>query len=275
MKFVRALVLLVVLPSLAACAATTVTPTPIPGGYSVDTSPTRWERSASTIVFRADVTGGNQDEFLTRSETPYCTVYGDNRVIWTNELGPSRMQVLYDQVSDDRIKLFVDSLILSERIYDYPARPDLAVPRSNKPSVEVMTLNVDGKPYMTDAFSGWEFPYFKRLLDRCRSISTAPVLFEATEGWLSARPTTYNGQLPMILWDAKASGLSLADLAASGQPRWLTGSNLPVLWNILTNSPASVQFMEDDKAFQVALQVPNVTRDSPPAPAPAEATAQP
>ncbi len=273
MNVARALALMITFSALTACAANNVASTPTIAVYSAAASPTRWERSPAAIVFRADVTGGNQDEFFTRSETPYCTVYGDNRIVWTNELGPYHVQVLYDQVPDDRIKLFVDSLTLSERIYDYPSQAKYAVPRSNKPSVEFMDLNVDGKPFMTDAFSGWEYAYYQRILDRCRTISTAPVLFEATEGWLSVRPTEYKSQMPMILWDAKASGLSLAGISTGRQPYWLTGSNAPVLWHILTTTPAGVQLVEDDKAYQIALQVPNVTRDSPPAPG-AAATAQ-
>ncbi len=275
MTLARALALMIALSTLTACAANNLAPTPTPAGYSPATSPTRWERSPSAIVFRADVTGGNQDEFYARSETPFCTIYGDNRIVWTNELGPSNIQVLYDQLPDDRIKLFVDSLTLSERIYDYPSQARLAVPRSNKPSVEFMDLNVDGKPFVTDAFSGWDYNYYQRILNRCRTISSAPVLFEAAAGWLSVRPTDYNGQMPMILWDASASGLSLARIAAGTQPRWLTGTNVPILWNILTSSPAAVQLLEDDQAYQIALQVPNVTRDSPPAPGSPEVTAQP
>jgi hypothetical protein len=64
-----------------------------------------------------------------------------------------------------------------------------------------------------------------------------------------------------------SSNLNLAELAASGERRWVTDRNVRVIWDILRTSPPSVQFNENELPYHVALEVPNVTRDSPPAPA--------
>ena len=39
-------------------------------------------------MFRAEVVGGDREgTFLARNDIPLCTIYGDNRIVWLNELG--------------------------------------------------------------------------------------------------------------------------------------------------------------------------------------------
>jgi hypothetical protein len=230
------------------------------------TSSARWDRNPSQIVFRSDITGGSSDEFLTRSDVPYCTVYGDNHVVWTNSVGPFNVQVLHDIVSDEAMNLFLDYLVRTEKLQNYDARAALQVPRESSPVVEVMQLNADQHTHETDAFAGWDFAYFQRILDHCRSISTSPVLFEPTGGWISARAVDDSYNDPSVLWNAEVSGLSLAELAASGEPAWLENRNTPILWNILRTSPPGVHLVEDGQHYQIAIEIPNITRTSPPAP---------
>jgi hypothetical protein len=145
------------------------------GTPSANNSPIIWDRSPSTIVFRADVEGGRaEDDFLTRNEIPACTVYGDNRVVWTNDLGSFNVQVLWDKVSDAQIQQFVTDLQINKQIYNYDAKANLQPPSAESPVVETLTLFVNGKVHKTDAFGGWNLDYYRRVVDSCKQLSTAP-----------------------------------------------------------------------------------------------------
>src|SRR5688572_470647 len=87
------------------------------GGAPVvnSTNPIDWDRNPSTIVFRADITGGSGDPFLAANEIPPCTVYGDNHIVWVNELGPFETQVLEDRVTDDQMRQFINAVALNEQ----------------------------------------------------------------------------------------------------------------------------------------------------------------
>jgi len=256
---------LLMIVALAACGSAPASQTSTDGGSS---SPIVWDRSPETIVFRADVVGGSDADLLPAlSEIPPCTVYGDNRVVWTNELGTYNTQVLWDRVTDDQIQTFITYLTINKQIYGFEARGDLQPPGSAQPVVETLTVFVNGLEHRTDAFAGWDFDYYQDILNQCRNISRAPVLYEPEAAWLTAQEVTYDSNVPLVPWDGKASGLSLAELAASGEPRWISGNNLRVLWNIVRTSPPRLQFIQDGVPYLIALQVPGVTRQSPPAPA--------
>jgi hypothetical protein len=227
----------------------------------------RWDRSPSTVVFRVDVTGGEQaSSFYARGEIPPCSIYGDGRVIWTTEASGYETQVLIDRVDDDAIRGFVEFLTYQERIFSYGAEADLLPPTDIEPVVETITLAVNDRTHVTDSFSGWDIDYFRNMLDACRELAPAPAIYEPPGAWLSVIEVSYNSNLPFIQWNAEASGLNLASAAASDEPQWITGQNLRVLWNLLLRSRPDVQFGQAEGTYQIALQVPNVTRDSPPPP---------
>jgi len=226
-------------------------------------NPIEWDRNPNTVVFRADVTGGSGDPFLARNEIPPCTAYGDNHIVWTNEVGPFEVQVLEDRVTDDQMRQFISFVAINQQIYSYPARRDDAPASAVSPVVETLTLFVNSVNHVTDAFSGWDGEYYQSLLKACKDISVAPVLYEPTAGWVSIQAVPYDPTSPGIVWDGAASGLSLAQLAASGERQWITDRNVRVIWNILRTSPPSVQFNEDNNPYHVALEIPNITRESP------------
>ena len=85
MRWIFALVFVI-----AACQPTTTQSTP-------DSGLVTWDRTPQTIIFRADILGGESD-FVARNAVPNCTIYGDNRVVWVNELGPFQVQVLEDRL---------------------------------------------------------------------------------------------------------------------------------------------------------------------------------
>lgn len=223
-----------------------------------------WDRSPDNIVFRAEITGGNREQdFQSRNDIAPCTVYGDNRVVWVNELGDFRTEVLFDQVADDAIRQFVDYVTIVDRIYSYPERASVQLPSQTVPVYEQLSINVAGQAFVSDAFAGWPADYFQNVLDRCKNISQTPVLFEPTAAWVSAADVAFSFEFPSYPWEASAAGLSLAELATSGERRWISDNNVRILWNLIRTSPAGFRMLEGDRMIQVALEVPRVTRYSP------------
>jgi hypothetical protein len=245
---------------LAACGGGN---TPVTPEFGSNTGVT-WDRNPDNIVFRAEISGGRrEEEFQARNDIAPCTVYGDNRVVWTNELGDFQTQVLYDQVTDDAIRIFVDYLTLVDRIYSYPGRAGVQLPTENPPVYEQLAINVAGQPFTSDAFAGWPSDYYSTVLQRCKTISQTPVLFEPTAAWVSAQEVPFSFEFPSYPWEASAAGLSLAELAASGERRWISDNNVRILWNLVRTSPTGFRMLEGDKMLQIALEVPRVTRYSP------------
>jgi hypothetical protein len=225
-----------------------------------------WDRNPDTVVFRAEITGGNREaEFGARNDIAPCTVYGDNRVVWTNELGAFEEQVLFDQVTDEALRYFIETLTVVDRFYTYPARADLQLPSSDVvPVYEQLTLTVAGQQAVSDSFAGWPADYYRTLLERCRTISQAPVLFEPSAGWFSAQAASFDMSAPIYPWDSVATGITLADLAVSGQRRWVSDNMARIVWNLIRTSPPTLLLNENGLAYTIAFEVPRVTRYSPP-----------
>lgn len=273
MRFISLCLLCVLITS--ACQ-TSAPPTPInvPGSGSVSVSGAnsvvQWIRSPEVIVFRADLAGGErQGTLVGQRDVAWCTVYGDNRVVWVNELGASEIEILYDRISDDVLANFVATLTINERIYTYSAlaptvEPGVTDAASALPVYETILINVNGLEHRADGFSGWAPDLFARVADRCKSLSQAPVLFEPSAGWLSAEPAEYNPEIPVFAWN-ESFGIDLATLVTSDSPRWImTGAGY--LWNLQNRQPSNFVVQQGDNYYRIALQVPGISRISPPPP---------
>lgn len=256
---------------LVACAPQSAPP------EGMNTSEIFWDRSPETIVFRADVVGGEQiDPFATHNEIPLCTIYGDNRVVWVNDLGDFNRQVLWDKVSDEAIQRFILYLAMTERFFTFGSDFENSLPSEVTPVREVLQVSVSGQSHTSDSFSGWDDDpllasvenYFQRVVKACKTISTTPVLYEPQGAWLSARVLDYSPQIPLVFWESEAAGLPLGPIANAAEPQWLDNNNVRILWNLFLSSPSSVGFFDvaDDQIYQLGLQVPGVTRESPAAP---------
>jgi hypothetical protein len=247
--------------ALAACSGTNNNT----AGQPSPQNPIEWDRKPSSIIFRADVEGG-QDDFTRRNEIPDCTLYGDNTVVWRNELSTVDTQALFDKISDEDVRNFVTFLTINQEFYKYEGKADLQPPSAVTPAVETLTLTVNNTTRKTDAYSGWDREYYERILRQCKALGSRPVLFEPTAAWVSAKEVPYNTTVPSLLWDGDAAKLKLADLAASGERKWITDRNVKILWNIIRSAPLNTQFSEGEKQYEVAIEVPNISRDVPPAP---------
>lgn len=248
---------ILVLIGLAACQ-----PAPAPNVV-------QWERDPNTVVFRAEVTGGDQDVVAALNEVPRCTIYGDNLVVWTNEVGTFERQVLIDRVPDAAIARFVEYLAVTETIYTY-TQPVLTPSPESQPVIEAITLFVNGLTHRATSFSGWDQNWFQRVVSACASISQAPVLFAPEGGWLRAIEVTYDINAPSSAWRPSQTGVRLA--AASAEPIWVDGAAVEAAWALLMSAPPNVIAVELDEGaaeprfFRVVLQVPGITRGAPPAP---------
>ncbi len=235
-----------------------------------DSSVVTWDRDPQTVVFRTEVVGGTDaDSPLARNSIPLCTIYGDNRIVWTNDLGDYNVQVLWDQLSDQQIQDFISFLTISQLIFNYDAGRDLQIPGPIQPVVEVITINVNGREHQTDSYSSTPWPpdYFETIADFCTQVSRAPVLYEPTGGWLTVEQVDYDSNRPLQVWNSETTGLDFTEVAASGKPLWLTGPNLRILWNMLrTSSPTTLYIDPDGSAFNVILEVPGVHPSAAPAP---------
>jgi hypothetical protein len=246
MRWIFALALLL----LASCSYPAPTPTP--------STLVQWDRSPQAITFRADVVGG-ESEIGARNAIPNCTIYGDNRVVWSNPLSPFEIQVLEDRLSDKVIDDFVQYLTVDERIYTFDGHDtDGTTP------VENVWITVSGATHHADSISGWGADWYPRVRDACKNLSKAPVLVAPSSGWLSAQPVEFNPQFPLSTWNGALVGQSLSDIAG-GKSRWISGEGASWVWNTLHSLPTNLIFDDAGSYFQVALQVPGVNHDAPPA----------
>ena len=227
----------------------------------------QWDRSPTAVVFRADVGGGEfEDAFFLRNDVPPCTVYGDNRVVWTAQPFESSDQILWDRLSDEDIENFVSELTVARLFFTYSSGADLEPASETSPVVETLTLSVNEGTHTSDAFGDWPERYYEELLQLCQTISDTPVIYEPAAAWVAVQPAQYDPNVSELTWDGEVSGLDLAELAASEEPLWITDRNVKVLWNMIRAAPPDILFSQAGDYYQVALQVPGVTRDAPPAP---------
>lgn len=224
-----------------------------------------WERDPNTIIFRAEIVGGDEDALFRRNEIPPCTIFGDNRVVWLIDSATGGQQAVFEYVSDEAIRLFVEQLVLDYEIYSYGTGEDAADDTDATPVTEVMTLFVNGELHQTDAFSGWDFDYFEEIIDRCGQVGTAPTIFEPQSGYVSAEPVDYVPTVPDIPLSGDL-GFDLPALAGGSDRQWVTSDAVSAIWRGIRTNGLDVQFTYQGSTYIIALEVPQVTRLSPPAP---------
>ncbi len=234
-----------------------------------------WDRSPSTVIFRAEVvgsTGAADEDLLLRNEVPLCSVYGDNRVVWTTASGEREdAAVVWDRVSDEDIRLFIEELSITYGLYGYGAASGTPTPEpdpeegDSAPVVERLTLFINDNVHQTTARDGWPVDLFPNVLERCRVISRTPIRYEPPGVWLTVRALE-TSDLTGVTWSQTASGLDLAAYAGGSERQWVSGDNAYYLWEIVRTFGRDVVLQQRDQAFQVAVEAPGVTTLSPPAP---------
>lgn len=239
------------------------------GGDSTDAgapSVIRWPRTADHIVFRADVVGGADfDSFLRLGEVPLCTIYGDGRVVWVVDTAQGEQQTVFNIVTPEDIELFVSDVAITFDIYGQSAAADLVISEVT-PVVEQLQIHVNEESHVTDIFADWDTEYFEEVIARCIETGDQPTIFEPSGAWLNVQATEFNDSSPLQRWDADITGVNLAEIASEGELVWVEGRLLDILWDLVERNPPDMQLDQDGQIFNIALQVPNITRDAPPAP---------
>ncbi|MBE2182518.1 MAG: hypothetical protein IAE89_03745 [Anaerolineae bacterium] len=224
-----------------------------------------WNPDAGTMIFRADYSRESLPELARISETAPCTVYGDGRVIWVNELDAFNSEVLFDIVSEAQIQTFINYMAFDENFYAQIAGAAGSLENDESPLIETILLDVGGRRHTADNYGGWDSGFFNRVLAACKSISSSPIRFEPTEAWLTVREVDAISDAASVYWiPDDHGGLSLAALADSAaQPQWVSGAGVTDIWRLLHSMSYITQYGEGERMFQIGLQAPGVTRNSP------------
>ncbi len=224
-----------------------------------------WSPDENAVVFRADITGGSLPELARMSETTPCTVYGDGQVVWVNELDAFNTEVLFDFVPPERIQQFINYVAFDENFYAQEARATEPPEGEIAPVIETIMMDVGGQRHSADNYGDWDRGFFDRVVAACKSISGTPIRFEPTEAWLTVREVAMISDAPYVYWNPDDhQGVSLAALADNPiQPQWVTGQAVTEIWQLLHSLPYTTLYAEENRVFQIGLQVPGITRDSP------------
>lgn len=223
-----------------------------------------WSRDPNFVLFRAEISGG-EDPFQGRNTVPDCTIFGDNRIVWTTDNGDGN--ALEDRLSDQSISTFIQYLAVNERIYTFTEKlPDLAEQYDTVPVVERVLIAVNDITHTADGLGGMESGWYDRVLTACQSLGVAPVLIAPQSGWLTTQEVPYAMEPPLVVWNSTLTGISLGNYT-SDTPGWVTGAGVAELWQRIHALPFNSLYQDGERYFHVALQVPGVTRASPPAPA--------
>jgi hypothetical protein len=234
----------------------------------MDNSVIQWSDYPSHIVFQADTVSYavNEDELnsrIQRTTIPPCTIYGDGRVIWTVQSDDPLNSVLVGPVDPPRIRSFVNYLVLAD-IYNKIQLGDLESERP--PFVETLRLNVNDVEHNADIFGGLTADFYYEALERCQNLSPRPQIYRPDAIWLYVQEQPYDSSAPSIIWETAVTGVDLASIADSGEPRWIEGRVVHLLWAYRLRSSESLQYSQDGRNFLVLMEIPNVTRASPPIP---------
>ena len=228
----------------------------------------QWDRDPFNVVFRIGTVGGADADALWRlNEVPSCTIYGDGRLIQVQELSDSTFtRIVFTRLTDLQIEQFIGSLTVGYLIYNYDAGFENQVAEMNSPVYEQIVVNVNGATHVTDAFANWPGLYYEEILEECQNLGDGRTIFEPEGAWVSVQDVEYNQGVPTLFWEPEASGLSLNDISSSLEKVWIEGANVKVLWTELRENGLDLQFHEDGVYYNLALEVPGVTVDAPPAP---------
>ncbi len=237
------------------------------GNAAEDTSsgqqvgPLDWDRDPNNIILRVDESR-NDDAATLANEIPPCTVWGDGRVVWINDLEDSR-QVLEAQVSDETIRALIETVVFSG-FYDWES--DFTLPNTPNPAIRSITLNLFSEERTVSRYSEWPLDGYDRILEECRQLSEEPVLFLPQGAWVAAHPVQYDATAGLVPWYDEAAEFHLSEVAEGAPPRWISGNLVIVLWRDVIMPQTTFHVYDQEQSYQLVLQVPRIMRDAPPPP---------
>jgi len=242
---------------LSACGGNQ-TPVPTP---SPTPQPIGWDTKAGAILMRLDRIVVGEEPLAAMNRLPLCTLYGDGYMTWISAAPPIGEEVYEARIPDATIRAFLDYLVREARFYSIPDYASRQLPPTGRYSVDSIVLALNGETRTLRAYSNWAQGEFDNLLTRCTHLSAEPVTYLPPGGWLSVQPVAGSPD-PEIAW-AQSAGFTLADVAASGKPMWVSGSVLAYLWTTTHRSLGGLQWNEQNRTYRIGLQVPGLSREAP------------
>lgn len=243
---------------LSACGAA---PTPAP---NVPENILTWDKDPNAIIFRIDREWSTDSREDALNRVPLCTIYGNGHIVWVNVVPPNGEEILEAFIDDVTFRGFLDFLIRDLKYYSIPDYAARQQPSPSTPTLETISLILAGTPQTIRSYSAWENDAYAQMLARCTTLSSTPAQFAPTGGWLSVLAVENNGA-PSLLWPVRAA-VEL-DKATGAQPVWISGEIVQKIWATQRETRGNVLWVERDRFYRIVLQVPGISRDSPPAPA--------
>lgn len=222
-----------------------------------------WERDADTIILRLDQRLNAGPPAQIANEIPNCTLWGDGRLVWVNALG-TQQEVLEGRLNDDEIRSLIELVVFSG-FYDWQS--NYVIPEINNPVISSITLNLFAEDRTVSRFEDWPADGFNRILEACQSAEETPALYLPNGAWISAYEVQNDGQAGSWRWLPDTAGFSLADVVDGQPPQWIEGDFAQYVWDNSITSLVTSYVLDADRAYELVVQVPGISRDAPPAPA--------
>lgn len=246
---------------LAACGGSpTQAPTSTPSGPVIG-----WDPTPGRVILRLDRVLTNDEDRVTRNRLPPCTLYGDGRLVWVNPNPPNGEEVLEAYLSEVQMRDFLVYIIRDLKFYSVPDYAAQELPPTTEAALESISLNLYQEQKTVRSYRGWPGNTYIDISDRCKSVSEVRALVEPFGGWVTVYAVDRSPALPEIGW-SPAAPFKMTEVAANGQPVWVTGVALRQLWRNERQTQGRMQWIEQGKAYKVAIQIPGLSRDAPPPP---------
>lgn len=223
----------------------------------------QWPEQSSHVIFQADEINIISEDTTSQARDiaiPACTIYGDGRVIWKVSADDPLNSVLIGPVDPPRIRAFVNALVLDDIYNKTQLAPDGAF------NVQTLRLFVNDVDHRADAYGSWTNEFYQDILEQCKTLSPRPQIYRPDALWLYVYEQEYDPNISSILWEAEVTGVDLAAIADQGQPSWIEGRVVHLIWAYQMRASNHLQYSQGDRNFMIAIEIPNVTRTSPPAP---------
>jgi hypothetical protein len=224
--------------------------------------PLDWDRNAQNIILRVDESFTQSPPAVLANEIPACTVWGDGRAIWVNRL-PDSKEIREGRLDDDAMRELIQFVVFSG-FYDWES--DFLIPEMSNPMVQSITLNLYAENRTVTRYSSWPVDGYQRILETCQQAVTTPALFEPAGAWVSAYDSALSEGTGSWRWLPDSAGFRLSEVTNGQAPRWVTGEILRLIWANTVLPRLVPRVVDGDAAYELAVRVPNITRDAPPPP---------
>ncbi|HRE47163.1 MAG TPA: hypothetical protein PLD47_05510 [Aggregatilineales bacterium] len=240
-------------------------PTETPAGASVAPAAITWERAPNAVVVRLDRLIGEESELDRLNRLPACTLFGDGRVVWVNTIPPQGEELLEGYIEEVTFRTFLEFLIRDVQFYDIPDYAAQELPPAKDSAMEIISVVINGETRTIRSYKSWKNNAYVTILEHCRTLAQQPALFIPDGAWVTVYEIPREVDRAFDYW-SPAAPFSLAEVAATKTAIWASDVAVRELWIKNRQTLSQLQWLEGDKSYRVALQVPLISRDAPPAP---------